>query len=129
MHLTIIVLVIVFLNACGRKTWVLEKDRLGEVNSVENYVEHLQNDSTGFRGYRVFTISEGKKMVVVSSGTSDQTLRFKKADVSNESTTITVEEEAMDTDEENPYILIGIDEIKGDFSVVNESQEKYKEYK
>ncbi|MGD6778154.1 hypothetical protein ACQCUO_21455, partial [Sutcliffiella horikoshii] len=62
-------------------------------------------------------------MVVVSSGTSNQTLKFKEADVSNNSTIITVEEESRKTEEKNSYILIGIDEIKGEFSVVNESGE------
>lgn len=128
MYLLIFVLMIAFLSACGSNTWVLEKDRLDEVESVKNYVEQLQNDYTDFRGFKVFTISEGKKMVVVSSGTSNQALEFNGADVSNNSTTITVEEKSTETDEENPYILIGIDEIEGGFSVVNESGEKFKEY-
>ncbi|MGD6873713.1 hypothetical protein ACQCU1_16160 [Sutcliffiella horikoshii] len=127
-YLIIFVLMTVFLSACGSNTWVLEKDRLDEVASVKNYVEQLQNDNTDFRGYKVFTISEGKKMVVVSSGTSNQTLKFKEADVSNNSTIITVEEESRKTEEKNSYILIGIDEIKGEFSVVNESGEEYKEF-
>jgi hypothetical protein len=51
---------------------------------------------------------------------------IKRADVSNNSTTITVEEKSTETDEENTYILIAIDEIKGEFSEVNESGEKFK---
>ncbi|WP_373893211.1 hypothetical protein [Virgibacillus sp. CBA3643] len=126
--LILFALTVAFLTACGSNTWVLEKDRLNEVGSVKNYVEQLQNNHTEFRGYRVFTISEGKKMVVVSSGTSNHTLEFTGAGVSNNSTTITVEEETKETDEENSYILIGIDEIKGEFSVVSESGEEYKEF-
>lgn len=127
-YLILFVLMIAFLSACGSNTWVLEKDRLSEVGSVENYVEQLQNNHTDFQGYRVFTISEGKKLVVVSSGANDQTLKFTGADVSNNSTTITVEEETKETDEVNSFILIGIDEIKGEFFVVNESGEEYKEF-
>lgn len=127
-YLIILVLTTVFLSACGSNTWVLEKERLDEVESVKNYVEQLQNDNTDFRGFKVFTISEGKKMVVVSSGTSNQTIKFKEADVSNNRTTITVEEESMETNEKNSYILIGIDEIKGELSVVNEGGEEYKEF-
>ncbi|MBU8907470.1 hypothetical protein KH400_12710 [Desertibacillus haloalkaliphilus] len=115
---------ITLLSACGPNTWVLEKERLGEVGSIENYVWQLQNNKSEFRGYRIFTISEGKKMVVVSTGSSDQTLKFIDADVSNH-TTITVEEENKESDELNSYILIGIDQIKGELSVVSESGEEY----
>ncbi|KMM37948.1 hypothetical protein [Guptibacillus hwajinpoensis] len=127
-YLVIFVLLVAFLSACGSNTWVLEKDRLAEVGSVKSYVEQLQNEHTDFQGFRVLTISEGKKMVVVSTGTSNQTLKFKETDVSNNSTKIIIEEESTETDEKNPYILIGIDQIKGEFSVVNENEEKYKEY-
>jgi hypothetical protein len=65
-------------------------------------------------------------MVVVSIGTSDQTLEFKEADVSNNSTTITVEEESTETNVKNSYILIGIDQVKVEFSVVNENGENIK---
>lgn len=119
---------IIFLSACNSNTWVLEKDRLSETGSVKDYVEQLQNDQTDFRGFRVFTISEGKKMVVVSTGTSNQTLEFIDANVADNSTTITVEGKSSETDEENAYILIGIDEIKGELSVVSESGETYSEY-
>lgn len=80
--LIILVLTVTMLSACSN-TWVLEKDRLGEVGTVKNYVEQLQEDDTDFQGYRVFTISEGKKMVVVSSGSSDQILKFTEADTSS----------------------------------------------
>ncbi|SES18596.1 hypothetical protein SAMN04487944_12266 [Gracilibacillus ureilyticus] len=124
----ILFIMIIFLSACNSNTWVLEKDRLSETGSVKDYVEQLQNDQTDFRGFRVFTISEGKKMVVVSTGTSNQTLEFIDANVADNSTTITVEGKSSETDEENAYILIGIDEIKGELSVVSESGETYSEY-
>ncbi|WP_062047358.1 hypothetical protein [Bacillus sp. JCM 19034] len=119
------ILGITFLSACGPNTWVLEKERLGEVGSIENYVWQLQNKKTKFRGYRVFTISEGKKMVVVSTGSTDKTLEFTGADVSNNNTTISVEEVSKVSGEENSYILIGINKIKGELTVVNEREEKF----
>jgi len=67
-------------------------------------------------------------MVVVSSGASNQTLEFTGADISNNSTTITVEKETKETDEENTYILIGIDQIKGELTVVSDSGEECKEF-
>lgn len=117
------ILMTMLLSACSSNTntWVLEKDRLTEAGDVESYVEQLQNNQTDFRGYKVFTISEGAKMIVVSSGSTDKTLKFTKADVSDNNTTISIEEVNQESEEENPFILIGIDEIKGKLTVVKES--------
>jgi hypothetical protein len=126
--LILIALAITSLSACNNNTWVLEKDRLGEDPDIEHYVDELQSDYPDFKGYKVFTISEGSKMVVVSTGSSEQVLSFSEAEISNEKTTISVEEKTEKVKEENAYIMIGIDEIKGELSVVNESKEEYKEF-
>jgi hypothetical protein len=126
--LIFIVLMLTSLSACGPNIWILEKDRLSELGNVEDYVGQLEGNQSEFRGYRVFTISEGKKMVVVSSGSSDKVLKFTAADVSKDTTTISVEEENKKSHEVNSYILIGIDEIQGEFAVVNESGEEFKAY-
>ena len=39
--LILFVLTVAFLSACSSNTWVLEKERLNEVGSVEDYVEQL----------------------------------------------------------------------------------------
>ncbi|MCA1054335.1 hypothetical protein LCM10_04990 [Rossellomorea aquimaris] len=123
-----LLILMLLLSACSitSHTWVLEKDRLSEVSSVKNYVEQLQTNEADLRGYRVFTISEGSKMVVVSSGSIDKALKFVEADVSENNTTISVEEISQNSDEANPYILIGIDEIKGELTVVNENGDEFK---
>ncbi|MFN7253255.1 MAG: hypothetical protein ACK4M9_21145 [Anaerobacillus sp.] len=123
--LTLLVLVITFLSACSSNTWVLEKDRLNEVGDVASYVGELQTNQTDFRGYRIFTISEGKKMVVVSSGTSNKTIEFTGADVTKNNTSISVVEVNKESDEENSYILIGLDKIEGELTVVTENGEEF----
>ena len=130
-----------FLSACGSNndnepfTWVLEKDRLVESGGIEDYVAQLQNEQpdyrpelTEFRGYNVFTVSEGMKMVVVSTGLSDKTLEFTGADVSENNTTILVKEVNQESEEENSYILIGIEEIKGELTVFNENGDEFTAY-
>lgn len=120
------VLLVIFLSACGSNTWVLEKERLSEDRDIEAYVKSLQQVHTDFRGYNVITIAEGSKMVVVSTGTDLNTLEFKEADISDDNTVITVEElDKQAVDEENSFILIGIDEIKGELTVVNTNGEEF----
>ncbi|MGM8215120.1 hypothetical protein ACLIA0_06020 [Bacillaceae bacterium W0354] len=119
------VFTLIFLSACGTKTWVLEKNRLSETGEVKSYVEQLQTAHSDVRGYKVFTIAEGKKMVVVSSGTSDHSFIFKGADVTSDRTTITVEEKIEETNETNSYILIGIDKIKGELTVTNTDGDEF----
>ena len=135
------ILMMTFLSACGSNndnepfTWVLEKDRLVESGGIEDYVAQLQNEQpdyrpelTEVRGYNVFTVSEGMKMVVVSTGLSDKTLEFTGADVSENNTTILVKEVNQESEEENSYILIGIEEIKGELTVFNENGDEFTAY-
>ncbi|UOE93906.1 hypothetical protein [Alkalihalobacillus sp. LMS39] len=122
-----LVVMVFVLSACGNNTWVLEKERVGEVGEVASYVNHLQLSLPDFRGYSVFTISEGKKMVVVSTGTPNQTLEFVELETTKERTTITVTEKQEETDENNPYILIGVSKIKGELVVVTEDGEEFEE--
>ncbi|WLR42292.1 hypothetical protein LC087_16445 [Bacillus carboniphilus] len=126
--LLLVFLLLVTLSACVSNTWVLEKDRIDEDSNVGNYVVQLQNNETDFRGYKVFTISEGRKMVVISSGSSDKTLEFSKADITENNTTISIKEINEDAKEKNSYILIGIDRIEGELIVLNESEDQFKAY-
>ncbi|MDA1675582.1 hypothetical protein [Bacillus cereus group sp. TH152-1LC] len=127
--LLLFILMTMLLGACSfsvKNTWVLEKDRIAEASDVESYAKRLQNDKVDFRGYKVLTISEGKKMIVVSTGSTDKTLELTKADVSDNNTTILVKEKNKKSDEKNPFILIGINEIKGKLKVVNQSGDEFK---
>ena len=81
MNKRFLVLVLCFLSfglvACGGYTpednWVLEKNRLDEVPEIEDYVTSLQV-TPDERGFKVFTIAEGRKMVVVSTGNAKKSL-------------------------------------------------------
>ncbi|OMI04013.1 hypothetical protein BTA30_08495 [Bacillus swezeyi] len=58
----------------------MEKNRIHEESAdLEQYGSHLQKHPE-LRGYKVFTISEGKKMVVLSLGEKE---KGKEADVSD----------------------------------------------
>lgn len=120
------VLMVMILSACNWNTWVLDKDRLSENSDIEAYVQSLQQVHTDFRGHYVLTVAEGRKMVIVSTGSNATTLAFKDAEISHDKTVVTVDElNNQSTDEVNSFILIGIDEIKGDLVVVNADGEEF----
>ncbi|MDM5303914.1 hypothetical protein QUF44_20470 [Bacillus subtilis] len=118
------------LAGCQPSYWVLEKDRIGEGSpDLEIYANYLQMHDD-VKGYQVFTISEGKKMVVVSLGSreKDKKLEVSGVKFSPKETIVTVKRKpATKANEKNPYILIGLDKIEGDFIVQDESGDRFKE--
>ncbi|MGG7221604.1 hypothetical protein ACQXR1_15065 [Bacillus sp. ATD] len=117
------------LAGCQPSYWVLEKDRLDEVTDIKMYVNDLQMHDD-VKGYQVFTISEGKKMVVVSLGSSENDKKLEVSDVkfSPKETIVTVKRKpAPEANEKNPYILIGLDKIEGDLIVQDETGGHFEE--
>lgn len=118
--------------ACGCQPayWLLEKDRIGEGSpDLEIYANYLQMHDD-VKGYQVFTISEGKKMVVVSLGSSEKDKKLEVSGVkySPKETIVTVKRKpAPKANEKNPYILIGLDKIKGEFIVQDEMGSRFEE--
>ncbi|MCO4852433.1 hypothetical protein [Bacillus vallismortis] len=118
------------LAGCQSSYWVLEKDRIGEGSpDLEIYANYLQMHED-VKGYQVFTISEGKKMVVVSLGSreKDKKLEVSGVKFSPKETIVTVKRKTTPkANEKNPYILIGLDKIEGDFIVQDESGDRFEE--
>ncbi|WP_439949052.1 hypothetical protein [Bacillus subtilis] len=121
--------IMLLLGGCQPSYWVLEKDRLDEVTDIKMYVNDLQMHDD-VKGYQVFTISEGKKMVVVSLGSSEKDKKLEVSDVkfSPKETIVTVKRKPAPTaNEKNPYILIGLDKIEGEFIVQDEKGNRFEE--
>ncbi|MCY8795380.1 hypothetical protein [Bacillus inaquosorum] len=122
--------IMLLLAACHPSYWVLEKERIGEGSSdLEIYANYLQMHND-VKGYQVFTISEGKKMVVVSLGSSENDKQLEVSDVkfSSKETVVTVKRKpAPKANEKNPYILIGLDKIEGAFNVQGEKGDRFEE--
>ncbi|MDR4433655.1 hypothetical protein [Bacillus tequilensis] len=121
--------IMLLLAGCQPSYWVLEKDRLDEVTDIKMYVNDLQMHDD-VKGYQIFTISEGKKMVGVSLGSSENDKQLEVSDVkfSSKETVVTVKRKAtLKANEKNPYILIGLDKIKGDFIVQDELGNRFEE--
>lgn len=119
------------LVACGGYTpdnnWVLEKNRLDEVPEVESFVTSLQ-DNPDKRGFKVFTISEGRKMVVVSTGNAERSLELNDVKVDSGGTKVILKEMESKNDEDNPYIMVGISAIKGELFVQVTDGNSYDEF-
>ncbi|NLS41513.1 hypothetical protein EYH65_14325 [Bacillus subtilis] len=122
--------IMLLLAGCQPSYWVLEKDRIGEGSpDLEIYANYLQMHDD-VKGYQVFTISEGKKMVVVSLGSSENEKQLEVSDVKflPKETTVTVKRKPAPTaNEKNPYILIGLDKIEGEFIVQDETGSRFEE--
>ncbi|AZV49440.1 hypothetical protein DIC78_10815 [Bacillus halotolerans] len=122
--------IMLLLAGCQPSYWVLEKERIGEGGSeLELYANYLQMHDD-VKGYQVFTISEGKKMVVVSLRSSEKDKKLVVSDVkfSTKETIVTVKRKpALKANEKNPYILIGLDKIEGDLIVQDESGNSFEE--
>lgn len=121
--------IMLLLAGCQSSYWVLEKDRIDEVPDIKSYVKDLKMHDD-VKGYQVFTISEGKKMVVVSLGSSDKAKKLEVSDVkfSPKETIVTVTRKpAPKANEKNPYILIGLDKIEGDLIVQDETGDRFEE--
>ncbi|MDQ4710993.1 hypothetical protein [Bacillus subtilis] len=121
--------IMLLLAGCQPSYWMLEKDRLDEVTDIKMYVNDLQMHDD-VKGYQVFTILEGRKMVIVSLGSSEKDKKLEVSDVkfSPKETIVTVKRKPAPTaNEKNPYILIGLDKIEGEFIVQDEMGNRFEE--
>ncbi|MDW0117059.1 hypothetical protein QTL97_08940 [Sporosarcina thermotolerans] len=120
-----IFILMLILSGCGKGYWVMKKAKLDEETGVRAYVNYLQNEKPDRRGFKVIDISEGLKMVVVSTGTTKRELEAVSVEYLENQTVVTVKEFDAESDELNPYILIGLKKPVSKFKVVNEDGEEY----
>lgn len=120
-----LLVIMVILSGCGKEYWVGKKNEIDKEPGVRQYVNYLQDEKPDRKGFKMFDIAEGKKMVVISTGTSKLELEAADVEVFDDETIITVKEVEVDSDEINPYILIGLEHKNGKLKVLNEEGEEY----
>lgn len=113
------------LSGCGKDYWVWNKKEIDKEPGVRQYVNYLQDEKPDRKGFKMIDIAEGKKMVVVSTGTNKLELEALDVEVSDDETIVTVREVEADSDEINPFILIGLERKNGTLKVFNEEGEEY----
>ncbi|MBB4826179.1 hypothetical protein HNO89_003416 [Sporosarcina luteola] len=121
----LLVALVFLLGACTKGYWVMSKKDLDKEPGVRAYVKELQKEKTEQKGFKLFSISQNRNMVVVSTGTPTKELEVIEVQVLEDQTIVTVKEIEADSDETNPYILIGLDEKKGSMRVINEEGDEY----
>jgi len=97
---------IMLLSGCGIEYWVGNKKDIDKEPGVRQYVNYIQNEKPERKGFKLIDINEGKKMVVVSTGTNKLELEAVDVEVSDNEIIVTIREVEADRDEVNPYILI-----------------------
>lgn len=119
--------IMLLLAGCQPSYWVLEKDWIGEGSlELELYANDLQTHDD-VKGYQVFTILEGRKMVIVSLGSSEKEKKLEVSGVKYSPKETIKRKPAPKANEKNPYILIGMDKIEGDLIVQDESGDRFEE--
>ncbi|MGG0669705.1 hypothetical protein [Sporosarcina koreensis] len=116
---------VMILSGCGKDYWVWNKKEIDKEPGVRQYVNYLQDEKPDRKGFKMIDIAEGKKMVVVSTGTNKLELEALDVEVSDDETIVTVREVEADSDEINPFILIGLERKNGTLKVFNEEGEEY----
>ncbi|MFC5604587.1 hypothetical protein [Sporosarcina koreensis] len=116
---------VMILSGCGKDYWVWNKKEIDKEPGVRQYVNYLQDEKPDRKGFKLIDINEGKKMVVVSTGTNKLELEAVNVEVSDDETIVTVREIEADSDEINPFILIGLERKNGKLKVFNEEGEEY----
>ncbi|MFS0785487.1 hypothetical protein ABC345_03775 [Shouchella sp. 1P09AA] len=107
----------------GNGYWVLKNDYANELQS--NGLRNSQNQTyVNNNVFFVEDVSEGKKMAVIFSGDEDVAYLLADIDIQDTETIITVEESANTEDLTNPYLLVGMDELNGDLTVINTHNDK-----
>lgn len=106
--------------------WILEKERLSELPKVSSHVDKVQQDYySDTTGFTVFTISEGRRMTVISTGNNSIEFELVNVNTNDGNTEIIVKEIDSNNSESNPTLLIGLKKIKGELQVYNQTQNKY----
>lgn len=90
------------LSGCGKEYWVGNKKDIDKEPGVRQYVNYIQNEKPERKGFKLIDNNEGKKMVVVSTGTNKLELKAVDVEVSDDETTVTVREVEADSEKSIP---------------------------
>ncbi|NMD69361.1 hypothetical protein HHO41_03605 [Bacillus sp. DNRA2] len=122
--LLILMLIVVFLTSCTQTVdyTILDKEKVNSMSAVSTYIDELQSSNSGYKGYKIFDISDSNKVVVISSGESNKTLKIHNIENSSKDTAITIVQTDLPSKQKNSYVVIRLDEIIGAFYVFERVQ-------
>lgn len=108
--------------------WVVKKSDYSYVNSVDSYINKIQNEPS-IQGYKIFTIFEGNPGVVLSLGEKMAGNNIEVLDVeeSGDTTHIKIRTFQNKSSEKNPVIVIGLDRLQSEILITDTDGTVYNE--
>lgn len=117
-------LIVVILTSCTETVdyTILDKEKVNNMSAVSTYIDELQSSNSRYKGYKIFDISDSNKVVVISSGEPNKTLKIHNIENSSKDTAITIVQTDLPSKQKNSYLVIRLDEIIGAFYVFERVQ-------
>lgn len=111
----ILILIVVLLTSCTQTVdyTILDEEKIHSMTAVSTYLDELQSSNAEYKGYKVFNISDLNKVVVISSGEPNKTLKIHNIEKSSKDTGITIVQTDLPSEQKNSYVAIELDEIIG----------------
>lgn len=106
--------------------WVGKKVNYGD--EVDLYSQQLQKH-TNIKGYKTFTVSEGDKAIVLSLGEKMAGNNIEVLDVKEKANTTIIKIRTFynQSNEKNPWIMIGLNRLKSNIVIMDTDGTIYKE--
>jgi hypothetical protein len=108
--------------------WVIKKSSYSSGDAISLYEERVQNDLS-ITGYKVFTILEGNKGIVLSLGGKMKGNDIEVLDVEEQghTTLIKIRSYYNQSDEKNPVIGIGLNRVQSEIVIMDTNGTLYEE--
>jgi hypothetical protein len=107
---------ILLLAGCGNEYQQLSEENVE--SEISDYINKLDNSNQ--KEYQVFDSEDGKEIVVISSGEPSKKIKLAEVHMTSLDTVITVEESI--NQEDQPYIIVELSDIKGAFYVFDRTE-------
>ncbi|MGG0738172.1 hypothetical protein [Niallia taxi] len=110
--------------------WIDDKTVQDQDGNILAHLHNIETD-TSIKGFKVFTIMEGQKEIALSLGEKMAGNRIEVTDVENKEgqTEVHIRTTYNQSEEKNPYILVGLDNEESEIVVIDTDGTVYEELK
>ncbi|MGC4377254.1 hypothetical protein WD019_09995 [Fictibacillus sp. Mic-4] len=108
--------------------WVIQKEKYDEAADMIDRFPEKAAQQPNVKGYSVYTISEGRKMLAIAVGGEykGHKVELERFSARGDTTHITIKIKKGKTTEANPVILIGVNKLHKKIVVEDTSGTRYK---
>lgn len=110
--------------------WIDDKTVQDQDGNILAHLHNIETD-TSIKGFKVFTVMEGQKEIALSLGEKMAGNRIEVTDVENKEgqTEVHIRTTYNQSEEKNPYILVGLDNEESEIVVIDTDGTVYEELK